>query len=37
MMSHRLSALLGVSLITLGGCADFGGPISGSGQAVLSP
>jgi len=37
MMSRRLSALLGVSLIALSGCADFGGPISGSGQPVLSP
>lgn len=37
MMSHRLSALMAMSLLALTGCADFGGPISGSGQPVLSP
>jgi tol-pal system protein YbgF len=37
MMGHRLTALMGLSLVALSGCADFGGPINGSGQPVLSP
>lgn len=36
MTAHRLSALFALSLV-LSGCADFGGPISGSGEAALSP
>lgn len=37
MMLHRYSALLLASTVVLTGCADFGGPIGGSGGAGLSP
>ena len=37
MTAHRLSALTGLSLIALSGCADFGGPVNGASGGVLSP
>lgn len=37
MSGNRLSAVLMFSLTALAGCSNFGGPISGSGQQVLSP
>lgn len=36
-MSVRLSAVAALSGLMLVGCADFGGPISGSSEPVLSP
>ncbi len=37
MLGHRVVILLGMSLTALSGCADFGGPINGANQPVLSP
>lgn len=37
MTARRISALFAFSVFALSGCADFGGPISGSSNQVLSP
>ncbi len=37
MSAYRSSALLLLSTVLISACADFGGPIDGSGQSQLSP